>query len=190
MREGNFAGAGARSAADESGQRSGMMGVAERPLARQSAAAQPSCHGMNYAELERFGRFERRQYPRQARRQHRFACTGRADHQEIVVPRRGNFERALGAFLPFDVNEIESRRARRHETGLRRRQKLGPLKMVDDGQQARCGNDLDLAGPSRLPAASAGTNDPVAACRGGERRENTPLTFANDPSSASSPNAM
>jgi hypothetical protein len=121
---------------------------------------------LDHAELKRLCRFEWRQYPWKARRQHRFARARRADHQEIVPPCGRDLERALGAFLPLDISKIEPRRARRHEAGLRRWQKLSPLEMVDDGQQARRGNDLDLARPGRLAATSLGANYPIASCRG------------------------
>ena len=53
MRERNLARPGARPAADQCRERGRMMRVAERPLARQSAAAQPARYRLDHAELQR-----------------------------------------------------------------------------------------------------------------------------------------
>ena len=46
---------------------------------------------------------ERRQDAGQARRQHRLARSGRPAHQQVVPPRRGDLQRALGALLALDL---------------------------------------------------------------------------------------
>src|ERR1700675_823509 len=48
----------------------------------------------------------RRQNAGQARREHRLAAAGRADHDKAVAARGGNLERALGVRLAFNVGEI------------------------------------------------------------------------------------
>jgi hypothetical protein len=52
---------------------------------------------------ERFGRSKPGQDSGQAARQQRFARARWPDHQQIVAPRRGNLQRALGALLAFDL---------------------------------------------------------------------------------------
>ena len=66
----------------------------------------------------------------------------------------GDLERPLGAFLALDVEEIEPGDGRGDKPRLGRRQQLGPLEMVDDREQARRRDDLDLTGPGRLAAAA------------------------------------
>ena len=97
------------------------MRIAERPLAGQPAIAQPARHRLDHAEFEGLGRFERRQYAREARGQHRLARTRWANHQQIVTTCGSNFERTLGAFLALDIGKIDASRARRDETGFGRR---------------------------------------------------------------------
>ena len=108
---------------------------------------------------ESLGRFERRQDAGEPRGEHRLARAGRADHQHVVPAGRGDLERALGAFLALDVLEVEPGGARRRQLCLGRRQQLGALEVVDDRQQARRGDDLDLAGPRRLAAARGRADD-------------------------------
>jgi hypothetical protein len=62
-----------------------MVRVAERPLARQPAAAQAAGDRLDHAQLEGLGRFERRQNSGKARRQHRLAGSRRPDHQQAVT---------------------------------------------------------------------------------------------------------
>jgi hypothetical protein len=52
---------------------------------------------------------ERREDPRHPPREHRLAPSGRSDHEEVVSPRRGDLERALGLDLPANVREVEGR---------------------------------------------------------------------------------
>jgi hypothetical protein len=174
MGQGDLARAGVRPAADQRRQRRGVMRITERPLARQSAAAQAPGNRLNHPELECFGRLERRQYAGEPCGQHRLPRSRRTDHQEIVPTGRGDLERALGAFLALDVLKVGARRARGGKARFRRRQELGTLEMVDDRQQARRGNDLDLARPGRLAAATGGTDDAAAAARRRQRRKQYP----------------
>ena len=81
---------------------------------------------------ERLGRLERRQDAGEPRGKHRLAGARRTDHQQVVAARRGDFQRALGALLAFDVLEVEPSGARRRELGLGRRQQLCALEMIDD----------------------------------------------------------
>jgi hypothetical protein len=117
----------------------------------------------------RFGRLQRRQDAGKPRGEHRFAGAGRADHQEVMGASRGDLERPLGAFLAFDVAEIERRGHGRCELCDRRRQKLRALEMVDDREKAGRGDDLHLAGPRGLAAAGLRADDADLPPGGGER---------------------
>src|SRR5438132_5770131 len=142
------------------------MRITERPLAREAAAAQPPSNRLDHAELQRFGRFERRQYAGKTRCEHRLPRSRGTNHQEIVPACRGDLERALGAFLALDILKVGASRARGGKARLRRGEELGTLEMVDDRQQARRGNDLDLTRPGGLASATGGTDDAAAsACR-------------------------
>jgi hypothetical protein len=76
-----------------------------------------------------------------------------------MAARSGDLERPLGALLSFDVAKVEPGRARDRKTRLRRRQELGSLEVVDDGQQGRRRNDFDLARPRRLATACSGADN-------------------------------
>jgi len=82
---------------------------------------------------------------------------------------RGDFERALGAFLTLDVFQIEPGGAQRSEFRLGRRQELSSLEMIDDRQEGGRGDDLDLAGPCRLPATRRRADDTDPPACSGER---------------------
>ena len=107
MGERDFARPRAHAAADQRRHAGGMVRRAERPPVGQRAAFDLAGDRGDHGDFEHFGRRERRQDRGQPRRQHRFAGAGRADHQQIVAAGRGDFERALGAFLALDVGEIE-----------------------------------------------------------------------------------
>jgi hypothetical protein len=85
VRQADLAGPRPDAAADQGRQRSRMMRVAEWPLAQQRPAAQAPGGRVDHAELQRLGRLQRRQDTRQARRQHRLAGAGRADHQDDLA---------------------------------------------------------------------------------------------------------
>ena len=86
----------------------------------------------------------------------------------------GDLDRALGAFLTLHIAEIEPGGARGGKARLGRRQQLGPFEMVDDRQQARSGDDLDLAGPGRFATAGLRADDPALAAGGGKAGEQHP----------------
>ena len=82
------------------------MRLAKRATAGNAAFVEQPCEGMDHRGLKRLGRGERRQDARQPRRQHGFAGTGGSDHQHVVPPGGGDFQRALGPFLPLHVAKI------------------------------------------------------------------------------------
>ena len=91
-----------------------------------------------------------------------FAGAGRTNHEQIVAVGRGDFERALGAFLPFDVSEAEQRSARFQNFRLRPRQHLRALEMIGELDQRACGDNLDFrAGPGRFGSASGRADQAV-----------------------------
>jgi hypothetical protein len=103
MRERDLAGLGAQAAADKCGHACGMVRSAERPAARQRALGDLAGDRGDHRNFEQLLRRERRQDRGQPRGQHRFARTGRADHQKIVAACRGDLERALRALLALNV---------------------------------------------------------------------------------------
>jgi len=108
-----------------------------------------------------------------------------------MPPRRGNFERALGGLLAFDVFQVRHRRIDGVRGGLRPAHALQPLEVIDEHEQvdgARIAISPDAYAASApqaagqikpLPSASA----PIAAGR-------APATVAIEPSSASSPSTQ
>src|SRR5438067_13240197 len=108
--------------------------------------------------------FERR-FLRPSDQQTSRTDTDRPLLEQVMTARRGNFERALGALLAFDVLEVEPGGSRRRELRLGRRQELRALEMIDDREKVRGGDDLDLAGPGGFAAASSGADEPALARR-------------------------
>ena len=65
----------------------------------------------------------------------------------------GDLERALGALLAFDVAQIGQRAAVAVEIGLGPRERLQALEVIDEREQMRRREDVDvLAGPGGLRA--------------------------------------
>ncbi len=111
MRERDFARPRVQAAADQRRHAGRMMRRAERPAVGQRAAFDLAGDRSDHRHFEQFGRRQRRQNGRQPRGEHRFAGAGRPDHEQVMAAGRGDFERALGAFLALDVGEVERRPA-------------------------------------------------------------------------------
>src|SRR5262249_8060395 len=76
-----------------------------------------------------------------------------------VIERGGHFERAFGAFLAFDVGEVEGRAFHLQDLWLRTRQNLRALEGVGELDQRGGRNDLDLrARPGCLGPAFGGAD--------------------------------
>ena len=76
---------------------------------------------------------------------------GRTDHQQVVVAGGGDFEGPLGRFLTFDVAKIGSVGLRRKNVRLRPRQRLHALEVIDERQEMRRREDVDVfARPGRF----------------------------------------
>ncbi len=127
------------------------MRIAERPALHQPALVERAGQRMDHRHFERLGRRQWRQQGRQARRQHRLARAGRADHQQIVAARCGDFERALGAFLALDVLQIDRRHRLLGHLRHRFGQQLRAFEMIDQRQQRGRRQHLG-ARPGRLAA--------------------------------------
>lgn len=85
----------------------GVVRRAKRPAMQQSrSAGQQARDAVDLGRLDRFGKCESRQDAREALRQHGFARPGRADHQEIVRPRRRDLQRPLRHGLPAHLHEV------------------------------------------------------------------------------------
>src|SRR5215472_18576891 len=83
----------------------------------------------------------------------------------------GDFERALGAFLAFDVGEVERWSTRFQNFWLRPRQHLRALEMVGELDQRAGGDDLNVwAGPGRFRPADCRADQAIASGIGPDRR--------------------
>ncbi len=171
VREADLSGLGAKPAADQRGQRGGVMRVAEWAPARQLAVVQEPGDRMNHADFQRLGRGQRRQQARQALRQHRLARSRRADHQQVVAASGRDLERALRRLLALDVGEVERGAALLGDLRLGRREHLASLEVVDQRQQRRRRQDLAVR-PRRLAAIRLGADEAAAfAVRRDRRRQ-------------------
>ena len=135
MGERDFARPRVQAAADQRRHAGGVMRCAERPPVGERAAFDLAGDRGDHRDFEQFGRRQRRQDRGQPRRQHRFAGAGRSDHEQIVAAGRGDFERALGAFLALDVGEVERDASCLEDFRLRPRQHLRALEVVGELDQ-------------------------------------------------------
>jgi hypothetical protein len=82
----------------------------------------------------------------------------------------GDFERALGALLAFDVGEVERHAVAFADLGLRPRQHLRALEMIGELDERLRGDDFDLGrGPGRFRAARRRTDQALPARIGADR---------------------
>ena len=177
--ERDFARPHAMSAADQRLQGRRMVRVAEIAATAELALGEIARQRTHHGSFQRFIGLERRQQARQARRQHRLARTGRADHQQIVAAGRRHFEHALGAFLALDLRKVGINGAVVGDQRFRHRQRLLATQMVEQGKQrgrrhdgrafAVAGRGLEAA-PSRLAAAHRGADQATAGRGRGDRR--------------------
>jgi hypothetical protein len=83
---------------------------------------------------------------------------------------RGDFERALGALLAFDVGQVEMHAVELADLRLRPVEDLRALEVVGELDQRLRRDDLDLrARPGGLRAAGIGADEAVTACIGADR---------------------
>ena len=146
------------------------MRAAKRPPLGQAPVVQQAGDAGDRAHVQDLGRIERGQEPGQARREHRLARARRADQQQVVRAGRGDLERALGGLLPLDVGQLGVVRRMLGQTRDRRAQHLRAVEVVDQREQARRRQDLDVAAqPGGLAAARRRADQAELARRGGDR---------------------
>lgn len=100
----------------------------------------------------------------------------------------GGFERAFGAFLPFDLLKIGTERRGVDGAGRGRGENLGSFEVIDELDEALGRDDRDIvARPRSYSAAGGGTDQPkVLRIRRYSRRKRA-SDGATEPSSPSSP---
>ncbi len=162
MREADLARLDLQPAADQRRHRRRMVRRTIRPGTRQPSAGQRARDACHHRHFERLGGIERRQDAGQARRHQRFARSRRPDHQQIVRPRRGDLERALGGFLALDLAQIGSRRRHLDRAGLRRGEQAVALEMIDQRQDVGRRDD-PLPAPRRFRALRRRADQPEPA---------------------------
>ena len=111
------------------------MRRAERPAIAQRAAGELASDRGDHRHIEQLTRVERRQDGGQPLRQHRFARTGRADHQEIVAAGGGDLERPARHLLAAHFAQIRQAGIGVVALGQRPRAKLITAEMIDEGEQ-------------------------------------------------------
>ena len=103
----DLAGAGDVAAADQAGDRDGVVGGPERPRRDQAGArAEEPGRREHPGDLERLVALQRRQQAGQPPGQHRLAGAGRADEEEVVAAGGGDLQRAAGNALAAHVGEV------------------------------------------------------------------------------------
>jgi len=150
-------------AADEGRHGGGMVRGAERARGRQFAVGKFAGDRGDHRHVEKFPGQKRRQDRGQAAGQHRLAGAGRPDHQEVVAPGGGDFQRPLGRFLALDLAHVATCMRVGANAGLRPRQHLGALEMVGDRDQAARRQYVHiLAGPGRFRPGFVRAYQPLA----------------------------
>ena len=170
MREADLARFRPAAATDDGRHRRGVMRFAEGAGAADAAAVDQPRQRMDHRGLERLGRGQRRQDTGDARGEHRLARPRRPDKDRVVPPRRRDLERALGAFLSLDVQQVARRRRARDIAGAGGADGLGAREMADRGREAGGGDDVRGIDPCGLRPGRLGAQERPAFRRGRHRR--------------------
>ena len=142
-----------------------MMRLPEWRARHQAPALQQARDGMHQAHFQSLGWRKIWQQRRQSCRQHGFAATGRANHQQVVPARRGNFQSALRGFLPLHIGKAGACRWRGIQLWrLRRAQYLYTLEVIEQRWKIRRGEHFNLPGPGRFTALRCRADQPQFAC--------------------------
>ena len=144
--------------------------------ADQPAVGELAGQRVDHRDLERLGRLERRQDAGQARRQHRLAGAGRADHQQVVAAGRGDLERPLGALLALDVGRSGSRALARRPAARAASAPAGLKWLISDSSVGGARPAPRRRGPGRLAALAAGQIRPRPAAEAAMAAGSTPAT--------------
>ena len=150
MGHADFAGTNLQPAADQRRHRGAVMRSAERPLARHLPALQRPRDRRHHGHLQRFGRREGRQYPRQTGRKQRLPRSRRSVHQQIMSASGSNFQCPLGGFLSLYVLEVRPIFGFGSGAGFGRRQYRLTLEMVEQRQQVSRSQHFHISGPGRF----------------------------------------
>ena len=166
VRQRDFAGARRRAAADQRHRAGGVMrraGRPHRPLLEREAPAQRS----DGSAFERFVGRHRGQQAGKALRQHRLARAGRAHHQNAVAAGGGDFERAAGGGLAFDIGQVQvhrlvrwRRRSDSRPAVQFRRRCVARQKLPDDVEQMVGAVNLGVGHQRRFLCAAFGQDQP------------------------------
>ena len=171
MREAHLARPHFQPAAGQRRHRSGVVRAAERARAADPAFLQQPRDRGDERGFERLCRGQFGQNAGQARGHQRFARTRRADHQQVVPACRGDFQRALGGFLTFDLLEIGAAFGPGDFAGHRLGQPLGAFQMVEQADEIGRGDNLDPARPAGLCALPSRADQRFFDTAGMERGE-------------------
>src|SRR5437016_2176715 len=108
MRERDFPRRGIGVAAKQTGVTGGMMWRAKWAASDERLARNEQAHdAVNLGGFKRFFECERWKNCGEPLGEHRFAGAVRADQQDVVTARSGDFEGAFDGFLPLYFSEIE-----------------------------------------------------------------------------------
>ena len=167
MGEADLSGLGPSAAAHDGGHGRGVVGVAERRLARDAAVGQHPRQGLDHRGFQRLGRRQFRHQPRKARGQHRLAGPRRPHHQQVVPPRRRDLQRTLGAFLAPDVGHVGRAQSPDHLPRRGRRERRAARQVIDRLPQPLRRNHRHRAHPRGLgPAGGRADQHPPFLGRG------------------------
>ena len=150
MRKADLAGFGPSPPTNDRGHGGGVMRLTKGAGAADAAFGQDARQRMNHRRFKGFQRAEWRQYAGQPCGQHGFTRAGAAHHQQMMPPRRGDFQGAFGPFLPFDIPQIPLRGIRRDVFSLGGGQWRLPGEVANDLIKPGCGQNLRRADPSCL----------------------------------------
>jgi len=108
-----------RAAAEKSDIADGVMGRTKWSRRnKRSLAVQKSGDAVNLGGFDRFVERHRRNNRRHPFRQHRFAGTGRSNHENVVATRNRDFDCALHVSLAFHVGKIDVARQRENARAI------------------------------------------------------------------------
>ena len=105
--QGDLAGSGDLAAADQAGDRDGVVRGAERPDPDEAGVRAEEPGGREHlGDLERLVLLKRRQQTGEAPGQHRLAGAGRAGEEQVVGAGGGDLEGPAGLVLAADVGQV------------------------------------------------------------------------------------
>ena len=131
----------------QSGLGRGMMRFPERWAHDQAAVFQQTGDGVDHSDLQRGAGVQIGQQPRQPRGEHRLARARRANQQDIMTTRGGDFDRAAGGFHAADVAHVGAAAGIGNAAGLGRAQDLGAAEMIDQRFQIGRRQHVQRPGP-------------------------------------------